>query len=143
MVVVVVVVVVCETFLSEHTSCRGWWMGGRRPPGHALHTLQENHHLASAFTVLQSPDHNFLGSLPKADYSRMRKVSLQGSLDQLRVRRRLIARVACPAATCRPSALLCCSCVSLGLTAEGHRLLPPAQHWISVMRHAGKAVEGS
>ncbi|KAF5839155.1 hypothetical protein DUNSADRAFT_1468 [Dunaliella salina] len=34
----------------------------------------ENHHLASGFTVLNTPDHNFLSSLPIADYGRLRKI---------------------------------------------------------------------
>mmetsp|Transcript_29009 Transcript_29009/g.75040 ORF Transcript_29009/g.75040 Transcript_29009/m.75040 type:complete len:974 (+) Transcript_29009:37-2958(+) len=34
----------------------------------------ENHHLAAGFTVLHSRDHNFLDGLPKAEYSRLRKI---------------------------------------------------------------------
>ena len=37
----------------------------------------ENHHLAAAFSLLSQPEFNFLASLPKADFNRLRKVCEQ------------------------------------------------------------------
>lgn len=38
----------------------------------------ENHHLAAAFTALRVPGLNFLDTLPKSEYERMRKVRGRG-----------------------------------------------------------------
>ncbi|KAF5833632.1 hypothetical protein DUNSADRAFT_10011 [Dunaliella salina] len=37
----------------------------------------ENHHLAAGFTVLHTPDFNFLTALPKPEYCRMRKMVIE------------------------------------------------------------------
>jgi hypothetical protein len=34
----------------------------------------ENHHLAAAFTLMRQPEYDFLGSAPKAEFDKLRKV---------------------------------------------------------------------
>ena len=37
----------------------------------------ENHHAAAGFTALLMPEYNFLASMPRSDFVRMRKVGAQ------------------------------------------------------------------
>lgn len=37
----------------------------------------ENHHLAAAFTIMRTSDYNFIGSLPKAEFEKFRKIVIE------------------------------------------------------------------
>ncbi|KAI8835552.1 hypothetical protein BC829DRAFT_406306 [Chytridium lagenaria] len=45
-------------------------------------SVLENHHLASAFTVLNKPDCNFLSHMPKAEFKSLREIIIEMNLSQ-------------------------------------------------------------